>query len=94
MKAIWQGHVIAQSNQTIVLGGYHYFPRTTVDFRFLIDSEERGEHRVAGPLHYFHLQLPDGTRIPNAAWEARRASGEMAILAEHIAFEGCVEVKG
>ena len=93
MKAIWRGQVIAQSNQTIVLGGHHYFPRTTVDGRYLVSNAQRGLHRVAGPLHYFDLRCPDdGATLPNGAWHAPEAPGDMAILVDHIAFEASVHV--
>ena len=30
MKAIWRGQVIAESDRTLEVGGYRYFPRETV----------------------------------------------------------------
>jgi hypothetical protein len=30
MKAIWRGQVIAESDRTLQVGGYRYFPRETV----------------------------------------------------------------
>jgi len=30
MKAIWRGQVIAESDRTLDVGGYRYFPRETV----------------------------------------------------------------
>ncbi|WP_162925682.1 DUF427 domain-containing protein [Isoalcanivorax indicus] len=92
MKAIWRGQVIAQSNQTIVLGGHHYFPRATVDERFLVKTSLSGQHRLAGPLYYFDLHSPDGGTLANGAWHAPEAPGELAILADHIAFEASVQV--
>jgi uncharacterized protein (DUF427 family) len=35
MKATWHGHLIAESDQTIELGGYQYFPPTSVRMEFL-----------------------------------------------------------
>jgi hypothetical protein len=29
MKAIWRGQVIAESDRTLEVGGYRYFPRET-----------------------------------------------------------------
>ncbi|MBZ2188532.1 DUF427 domain-containing protein [Alcanivorax sp. JB21] len=92
MKAIWQGHVIAQSERTIVLGGHHYFPCECVDQAYLGDSPQRGQHPVAGELCYYHLQSPDGPQEQNAAWLVVAPQGEMAILADHIGFELCVDV--
>jgi uncharacterized protein (DUF427 family) len=30
MKAIWRGHVIAESDRTLEVDGYRYFPRESV----------------------------------------------------------------
>ncbi|MCH8543789.1 MAG: DUF427 domain-containing protein [Alcanivorax sp.] len=92
MKAIWQGHLIAQSNHTVVLGGHHYFPIDCVDQQYLVDSPRRGENRIAGALRYYHLQSPEGLREQDAAWRVVAPQGDMAILADHIAFEFCVDV--
>ena len=35
MKVTWHGQVIAESNQTIALDGYHYFPPASVRMEFL-----------------------------------------------------------
>jgi uncharacterized protein (DUF427 family) len=36
MKAIWRGQVIAESNRTLEVGGYRYFPRETVRMDLLL----------------------------------------------------------
>ena len=92
MKAIWQGQVIAQSECTVVLGGHHYFPCECVDHSCLDDSPQRGQHPIAGELRYYHLQSPEGVQEQNAAWHVVAPKGEMAILADHIAFASCVDV--
>ena len=40
MKALWQGQVIADSDQTIEVGGYHYFPRDSVRMELLRQAEK------------------------------------------------------
>lgn len=30
MRAIWRGHVLAESERTLEVGGYLYFPRESV----------------------------------------------------------------
>ncbi|MBL7113411.1 MAG: DUF427 domain-containing protein [Bacteroidales bacterium] len=39
MKAIWNDKVIAESDDTIVIEGNHYFPRGAVNKEFLKESE-------------------------------------------------------
>ena len=36
MKAIWRGQVIAESDRTLEVGGYRYFPRETVRMGLLL----------------------------------------------------------
>jgi uncharacterized protein (DUF427 family) len=38
MKAIWNGEVIAESNNTVVVEGNHYFPIGSVHRRYLVES--------------------------------------------------------
>jgi uncharacterized protein (DUF427 family) len=45
MKAIWNGAVIAQSNDTVVVEGNHYFPESAVTHDYLKPS---GTHTVCG----------------------------------------------
>ena len=35
MKATWNGKILAASEQTIEVGGYHYFPRDSVRMEML-----------------------------------------------------------
>lgn len=41
MKAVWNGTVIAQSDQTIVVESNHYFPRTSIVNECFIHSKKR-----------------------------------------------------
>ena len=38
MKAIWRGQVIAESDRTLEVGGYRYFPRETVRMDLLLGT--------------------------------------------------------
>ena len=53
MKAIWRGHVIAESDRTLVVDGYRYFPREAV-------AMERLE---AAPRSASDRQCPHGVRF-------------------------------
>ena len=41
MKAIWNGTVIAQSDETVVVEGNHYFPRESIDPQYFASSDNR-----------------------------------------------------
>jgi uncharacterized protein (DUF427 family) len=93
MKATWQGQVIAESDQTIELGGYHYFPPASVRMEFLQSAPKTElDHRCPHGVQFFNLT--DGShRSERAAWayEALRAS--YAHVAHWIGFWNDVELR-
>ena len=41
MKAIWKGTVVAESNDTVVVEGNHYFPAASVKREYLLPSNTK-----------------------------------------------------
>ena len=41
MKAVWQGTVVAESNDTVVVEGNHYFPADAVKHEYLLPSNTK-----------------------------------------------------
>lgn len=67
MKAIWNNQIIAESNDTIVVEGNHYFPPNSIKKEFL---KETGTHTVCpwkGEASYYTLEV-DGSENIDAAW--------------------------
>ena len=78
MKAIWRGQVIAESDRTLELDGYRYFPRETVRME-LLRAAPKTQRDLACPHGVqFYDVAEDATRSERAAWsyEAPRASME------------------
>jgi uncharacterized protein (DUF427 family) len=93
MKATWHGHVIAESDQTIELDGYRYFPPASVRMEFL-QAAPKTEADLRCPHSVRFFDLSDGTRRDErAAWayEAPRAS--YAQVAHWIGFWNNVELQ-
>jgi uncharacterized protein (DUF427 family) len=67
MKAIWNGQVIAESDQTIVIEGNHYFPPQSVRREFLQDSPTHTTCPWKGTASYYNLVV-DGQINKDAAW--------------------------
>lgn len=67
MKAIWNGQVIAESDDTVVVEGNHYFPAESVKREFLRDSSTRTTCPWKGVASYYHLEV-DGQTNQDAAW--------------------------
>jgi len=55
MTAIWKGKVIADSDQTIVIEGNHYFPPWTVNRDFLEHSDFTTICHWKGEAHYYNI---------------------------------------
>jgi uncharacterized protein (DUF427 family) len=67
MKAIWNGAVLAESDDTIVVEGNHYFPAGTLDPRFVEPSDHDSFCGWKGTASYYDI-LVDGERNQNAVW--------------------------
>jgi uncharacterized protein (DUF427 family) len=79
MKASWNGQVIAESDDTVVVEGNHYFPPESVDAAFLRDSDTHTSCPWKGQASYYHLVV-DGKENPDAAWhypETKPAADEI-----------------
>ncbi len=52
MKAIWNDEVIAESNETVVVEGNHYFPAGSVTEEYLQPSDTTYECSWKGTANY------------------------------------------
>ncbi len=94
MKAIWNGQVIAESDQTVVVEGNHYFPMDSVKQEFIQKTETHTTCPWKGQADYYSLQV-DGKTNSDAAWHYPNPS-QAAIdkgIGDHVAFWKGVEVK-
>ena len=67
MKAVWNQQVIAESDDTVVVEGNHYFPPDSVKREFLQDSATTTVCPWKGTANYYTLMV-DGQSNPDAAW--------------------------
>jgi uncharacterized protein (DUF427 family) len=67
MKATWNHQVIAESDDTVVVEGNHYFPPDSVKREFLQDSATTTVCPWKGTANYYTLVV-DGHSNPDAAW--------------------------
>jgi uncharacterized protein (DUF427 family) len=92
MQAIWNGAVIAESDETIVVEGNHYFPRESIDESYFVSSENHTVCPWKGTASYFHVEV-DGKRNPNAAWFYPTPKQAASEIADYVAFWHGVEVR-
>jgi uncharacterized protein (DUF427 family) len=70
MQAVWNGAVVADSDQTILVEGNHYFPEDAVNWEHFASSNSMTICAWKGMASYYHLTV-DGVTNPNAAWQYR-----------------------
>jgi uncharacterized protein (DUF427 family) len=91
VKAIWNGAVIAESDDTVVVEGNHYFPRASVDAAVLRDSATTSVCPWKGTASY-HSLVADGIENRDAAWFYAEPKPAAAEIRDRIAFWKGVEV--
>ena len=65
MKAIWNNVVVAQSDDTVLVEGNHYFPAESLDRNFLLHSNTRSMCAWKGEARY-HTLFVNGDANPDA----------------------------
>ena len=91
VRATWHGAVIAESDDTVVVEGNHYFPPVAVDRSFLVESDTSTHCPWKGDARYYSVVV-EGEANADAAWyypEPFDAAGE---IRDHVAFWRGVEV--
>ena len=67
MKAVWNGTIVAESEETVVVEGNHYFPREAVRQGYLRNSDTHSSCPWKGQAEYFDVVI-DGEVNADAAW--------------------------
>jgi uncharacterized protein (DUF427 family) len=91
MKAIWNNTVLAESDDTEVVEGNHYFPPESIDKDLFEASDHTSVCPWKGTASYFSLVV-DGERNENAAWTYPNPKDAASEIKDHIAFWNGVEV--
>jgi uncharacterized protein (DUF427 family) len=85
VTATWNGVVIAQSEDTVVVEGNHYFPREAVNAALLADSATTTHCPWKGTAHY-HSVTAGGATNQDAAWYYPEPKAAAAEIKDRIAF--------
>lgn len=85
MKAVWKGTVIAESPDTVIVEGNHYFPRESVNAAFLEPSTHTSVCPWKGTANYCTLNV-NGERNANAAWYYDDPKDAAAQIKGRVAF--------
>ena len=85
MKAIWNNKAIAQSDDTIVVEGNHYFPENSLTKEYFSDSTFHSTCPYKGEASYFDVNV-DGNLNQNAAWYYPSPKAGYNNIAGYVAF--------
>ncbi len=92
MRAIWNGVVLAESNETKVVEGNHYFPPESVDQRYLKRSAMKSLCIWKGLASYYTVEV-GGESNRDAAWTYRHPYPWIRKIRNHVAFWNGVDVR-
>jgi uncharacterized protein (DUF427 family) len=92
MRATWNGAVLAESDDTVVVEGNHYFPARSVQQAYLRDSSTHTRCPWKGIASYYTVVV-DGKENPDAAWFYPEPSEAARAIEGRIAFWRGVEVE-
>jgi uncharacterized protein (DUF427 family) len=90
-KAIWNGRVLAESDQTIVVEGNHYFPREAVKWEYFTESSTHTVCGWKGTASYYTVNV-EGRTNRDAAWYYPAPKEAAQEIAGYVAFWHGVEV--
>ncbi len=91
-QAIWNGHVIAESDDLVQVEGNYYFPRESLRSEYFAESDRRTTCPWKGQASYLSIQK-DGEATMDAAWYYPDPKPAAQEIKDRVAFWKGVEVK-
>lgn len=85
MKAIWNGKVLAESDETVVVEGNHYFPRAAIKAELFKESSTHTTCHWKGVASYYDVVV-DGQVNKDAAWYYPETSEKARNIRDYVAF--------
>jgi len=85
VKATWNGVVIAESDDTVVVEGNHYFPPDTLDSGVILASTTTSVCPWKGTAHYISI-IVDGEKTTDVGWFCADPKPAAAQIKDRIAF--------
>lgn len=92
MKAIWKGVVVAESDDTVVVEGNHYFPENALKREYTTFSNHRTSCPWKGQCYYKTLFV-NGEMNADAVWYYPEPSEAAANIKDRVAFWKGVKVE-
>ncbi|MEV0360475.1 DUF427 domain-containing protein [Nocardia sp. NPDC050697] len=93
MRAEWNGAVLAESDDTVVVEGNHYFPASALNREYFAASDKHSVCPWKGTASYYSVTV-DGATNPDAAWYYPEPKPKAAEIRDRVAFWRGVEITG
>ena len=91
VQALWNGTVLADSNDTVTVEGNHYFPLASLKREHFRDSPTTSICPWKGTASYYTVAI-DGAENKDAAWFYPEPKSAAASIAGRVAFWKGVKV--
>ena len=91
MKAIWNDTVLAESDNTIVVEGNHYFPADSIKSEYFQPSQTHTVCGWKGTASYYDV-IVNGDMNGDAAWFYPQPKPDAKEIKDHVAFWKGVDV--
>ena len=85
MKATYRGHVLAESDDTVVVEGNHYFPADSLNRQYFKPSSHTTVCGWKGTAKYYDIDV-DGRINAAAAWYYDDPKPDAAKIKDRVAF--------
>lgn len=85
MKASWNNTVIAESDDTVLVDGNHYFPESSLKKEFITFSNHKSSCAWKGQASYYTLMV-NGDTNPDAVWYYPDPKPEAEMVRGRVAF--------
>ena len=91
-KAIWNGAILAESNETEMVEGNHYFPPDAINKEYFEDSDTHSVCPWKGKANYYTVVV-NGQRNQDAAWYYPIPKDAAKNIERYVAFWRGVKVE-
>jgi len=92
MKATWNGKVLAESSDIVVVEGNHYFPPESLNQEYFQPSESHTTCGWKGEASYYSVVV-EGAENPDAAWYYPETKPDADQIKGRVAFWKGVKVE-
>lgn len=91
MKATWENTMVAESAETIVVEGNHYFPPDSIKKEYFLTSDTHTTCPWKGLASYYHVRVGEKSN-PDAAWYYPEPKEAAKSIKGYVAFWRGVKV--